>query len=112
MKSIKSNISKPGKPLGLYIEEQGTIDWAELEKVEGTKSREQQAVDWIKSTLANGPVPSAEFNAMAGAAGHSSSTIDRAKKAVGTISESSGGEWSIRLARTPTKNTNGADHEK
>ncbi|MGH8597491.1 MAG: AAA family ATPase [Gammaproteobacteria bacterium] len=62
------------------------IGASEIADDEATTERED-AIEWLREVLANGPVDSRELRKGADAAGHSWRTLNRAKKTVGVTAE-------------------------
>lgn len=83
MKHVKTNYGQVGDPIGFDIDDQG-FRWGEmydelsLPMPTGAK-RKDQAVAWLKTFLADGPVPAGEVERAAEDNGISSATLNRAK---------------------------------
>jgi hypothetical protein len=75
------------------------IDAALNARSSGYRSERQDAADWLASELRSGPVPSKELFQRAKAAGHSRSTLKRAKKEMNVVARKTGenGAWEWRL---------------
>ncbi len=54
------------------------------------RSERNDAIDWLESELSGGPVPVAKLKQYANAAGHSWTTVKRAKKDIGVIAKKMG----------------------
>ena len=57
------------------------------------KSAREDAADFLREALANGPRPEQAINAEAKKNGHSERTLARAKKDVGVVSKKDGSRW-------------------
>ena len=67
--------------------------------------KRDSAVEFMRSVLANGPVPSKEVHRLAAEAGHVRSTLARAKKRLGVKSKKRLFEWDMYLPPAPTPPT-------
>jgi hypothetical protein len=76
LKFLKSNLSKPARPMGLYLEHKGRIRWGPLEQVEVKKGVPEKCADWLRSVLAKGPVLSDEVEGMAAREGFRTGALD------------------------------------
>ena len=60
-----------------------------------TRTAREEAVEWLRAKLANGPVPANEAETEAGKVGISSRTLRRAKQSLRVISEQARADTSI-----------------
>ena len=64
---------------------------AATDSMGASQSAKEEAVDWLRELLADGPLPAKQVRSDADAAGHSWATVKRAKKAGGLIAFREGG---------------------
>lgn len=99
----KNNLARTPQPLGLTISEHGVL-FVDAPEPPRTVSRQEQAINFLLATLADGALPADEVYEQAQLAGHSKSTLDRAKTKIGVVSFKNGmgsGGWQWGL---PAKN--------
>lgn len=99
----KNNLARTPRPLGLTISEHGVV-FVDAPEPPRVVSRQDQAINFLLALLADGSIPADEVYEQAQLAGHSKSTIDRAKAKVGVVSFKKGmggGGWQWGL---PAKN--------
>ena len=99
----KNNLARTPRPLGLTISEHGVV-FVDAPEPPRVVSRQEQAINFLLALLADGSIPADEVYEQAQLAGHSKSTIDRAKTKVGVVSFKKGmggGGWQWGL---PAKN--------
>jgi len=89
---IKSNLSRKPKPLGFTVSEEG-LAFGEAPEPPRQETQLDRAVDLLEETLDEGPVPAKEVLAEAEAKGISSSTMKRAKKALGVEARRHSDQW-------------------
>jgi len=99
----KNNLARTPPPLGLTISERGVV-FVDAPEPPRVVSRQEQAINFLLALLSDGAIPADEVYEQAQLAGHSKSTIDRAKTKVGIVSFKKGmggGGWQWGL---PAKN--------
>jgi RecA-family ATPase len=115
----KSNLTAPGKPQAFGIDETNGVCWLgecaitldelldgklDKSKQEKSPSKRDDAKDFITAALAKGAIPAAEMKTLAGNAGISKNTLERAKSALGIASVKQSDGWIWRL---PDKDVEG-----
>jgi ABC-type cobalamin/Fe3+-siderophores transport system ATPase subunit len=115
----KNNIARKGKGLAFTINgEPGTVEW-QLKPIEVTAnqilaqendsqtSAVDEAIEWLESFLAKGPMLGGKVKVEARTAGISSRTLDRAKKKLGvkSVPEGQQGRWVWRLPESDSVKT-------
>jgi len=100
---VKNNFAPKGKSISFEIKE-GQFFWKGLSELEANdllkpelgseeKGALDEAVEFLKQELAEGPVPSKELLKKAKAEGISERTLYRAKSSLGVVSKKEGKEW-------------------
>jgi hypothetical protein len=105
----KRNLTPPGRSLS-YIINEGKFEWTgevdltaedlcrEPENSE-TRSAREEAEEFLKEVLKDGPVPQTEVAQQAEEQGISKRTLDRAKKSLRIKSKRTEGRWVWSLSR-------------
>jgi len=106
----KSNLTAPGKPQAFAFDSNSRLEWLGdysitldelLDGKMNPKKHQQQkqpsqletAQQFITTALSNGVTSAAEIKTLAGSAGISKNTLDRAKSALGVKSKKQGDNW-------------------
>jgi putative DNA primase/helicase len=107
---VKHNLAAKQPTLAYTVGEQGVAWCGEIEidegEVAGNGADEhgggrQEATDFLRDLLADGPVGAREVRDQAEDAGIAARTLDRAKKALNVVSARSGTTWSWSLPTPP-----------
>ena len=102
---IKSNLGPKASSIEVMISEDGCVSFGDLlEEPERPLSAVENAARFLVAQLSNGPLLSDEVHALAKIMGISKSSIDRAKKFLGSkigARKRSDGAWELHLMDNP-----------
>ena len=120
----KNNLSKPAPSLGFWLKETdgpydvANVAWAGTTSLGASDllrpssrglSKKEEAMEWLKRELADGPQPAKAMGQRAKAAGISGATLRRARKEVansdraGGIADSGEWVWSLKDAQASSE---------
>ena len=87
LRSVKSSFDMKPKPLGLRHSNAFSLEFdQDPPRPPRRKSKFDQAVDWLRDQLSDGPQGATELMGRAKAEGHTEKTLNRAKSTIGIVS--------------------------